>query len=94
MTARFSATTTHGPLEPSRIQRAVLILLGTEQSRPRLAAEAAEIVSQSAEANPNRPGVLYGFRIYSQPEWSCPCSSAQLYAHLAVMAWLYIRTPV
>ena len=57
MTAMLGTETMYGPVELSRLQRAVLLSSKREQDRPRLIARVAEIVSPQAEAEPNRPAV-------------------------------------
>lgn len=52
MTARLGAATTPGPVEPSRLQRAVLLSPGLEARRPRLAAGVAAMGLQQAEEIP------------------------------------------
>ena len=61
----LSTETMHGPVEPSRLRRAVLLSSRTKQGRSRLAAGVAEIVSQQAEANLNRPAGCYTDSVYN-----------------------------
>ena len=55
MTAMLGTETMYGPVELSRLQKAVLLSSKREQDRPRLIAGVAEIVSPQAEAEPNHP---------------------------------------